>query len=316
MLSPVQDLSTGRFFRHVLAARRIRKSHLFSADRQRFTRQAELRLSHPRFAHSIAGLRRRRRRRSRCDRGGRRGRRRLHHSGRTLAARAKRPWLASGCSARRLGSADSRPKCVHLRAMLTIAGPGIVATMAGRLAAAGRQAVARRCATGLDVQRPTGRLSDAYAAVALGAARLAPGCRAGQTDHHHQDPSRRSHGKYSYFLPDCRSNVILQPFTGGCPPCAAGRGQVHFFGRSLIRQTRVLAEKWTSPPPAREPSRNSFRTPTGLATMLSARRRNANIDPPIVSLLPVVSPGASVPPAGREEACCGGRIPFPILKFG
>ena len=34
--------------------------------------------------------------------------------------------------------------------------------------------------------------------------------------------------------------------------CAARRGQVHVFGQPLIRKTRLLAEKWTSPQPACE----------------------------------------------------------------
>jgi hypothetical protein len=104
--------------------------------------------------------------------------------------------------------------------MLTIAGPGVVATMAGTLAAAGRQAIAGRRAAGPDIQRPTGRLPDADAPVALGAARLMPGDRAGQADHHcRQDPSCRSHGTFSYLLPDCRSHVVLFGRRKGSPLC-------------------------------------------------------------------------------------------------
>ena len=160
---------------------------------------AELRLSQPRIAHSLAGLRRRRRHWNGRDRSGRRRRRRLHHSGRTLIARGRRRLPTSRRSAIQLWSTDARPKRVHFRPVLTIAGPRVVATMAVTLAAAWRQAIAGRTAAGLRIQRPTGRLSDAQASVALCAARLMPRRRAGQAKNHRcQDPSYRSHGKCSY----------------------------------------------------------------------------------------------------------------------
>ena len=47
-----------------------------------------------------------------------------------------------------------------------------------------------------------------------------------------------------------RNSLMSRQRTQGTVP-AARRGQVHVFGQALTRKTRLLAEKWTSPPPAR-----------------------------------------------------------------
>ena len=46
--------------------------------------------------------------------------------------------------------------------------------------------------------------------------------------------------------------LTILPRKWDCPPCAAGRGQVHVFGRPFAHEMRFMAEKWTSPQPPRE----------------------------------------------------------------